>query len=148
MKASKIIGIIVAFLQIGGSVAFAASIQTMMSVYVSAMPQQQEIEFQPTDPVVIPFTITPNNPGYINAELSVSLSLKSGETVVAVNNAKVLIPPNSRETVEIPLTIPLSQAEQYLIEGTDVEWVANIKVTTLYNLVSFCNQITIMEATV
>jgi hypothetical protein len=147
MKTSKIIGILITILQIGGSVAFASSIHTMMSVYLSTIPEQEKIELMATDPVVIPFTLRPNNPGYMDAEVSVFLAIKSGETIVATNNAKVNILPHTQETLEIPLEIPLTQAQEYLLEDSSVQWVADIKVSTLFNLVSFSNRVTIMEAT-
>jgi len=44
--------------------------------------------------------------------------------------------------LNLELTIPLNTAQMYLGEGSNAEWVLELGITTLYDLVSFSNIIT------
>jgi len=144
LKASKIIGLLITVVQLAGTVAMVLGLYTMVSVFSTAIPQGEgEIDIMIGDPVIIPFSITPSNPGYLDAKLSVSLSLVvDGDQKIASDAAELTIPGRSQVPVELELSLSQSTAEEYLLEGADVAWVIDMHVTTLYDLISFSNTMT------
>jgi len=144
LKASKALGLIIAVVQLVGTAAFALGVHTMIGVSGSAFPQgEQEIQPQPGDPVVIPLTLHPRNEGFLEAKLTVSLSLVvDGDNFLATDSATVTLPPGSTQAVELELSIPLAQFQQHM-GSSDVSWVADVQVTTLFGLISFSNTMTV-----
>ena len=144
MKASKIIGLLISVVQLAGTVAMVLGLYTMVSVFSTAIPQGEGgIELQIGDPVIIPFSITPSNPGYLDAKLSVSISLVvDGDEEIASDAAELRIPARSQIPVDLELSLSQATAEEYLMEGADVAWVIDMHVTTLYDLISFSNTMT------
>ena len=144
MKASKIIGLFITVVQLAGTVVMVLGLYTMVSVFSTAIPRGEgEIELQIGDPIIIPFSITPSNPGYFDAKLSVSISLVvDGDQEIASDAAGLTIPAGSQIPVDLELSLSQSTAEQYLLEGIDAEWVIEMHVTTLYDLISFSNTMT------
>ena len=143
MKASKALDIVVTVVQLGGFIAFALGMHSMITVFSTALPQEGgEMELEMTDPVIIPLHLTPENQGYLGARLSVSVSLVGDGDVLASSSKQVEVPPGSQVPVDLELSLPLSTAEQYLQEGADVEWVTDIEVSSLFDLISFSNTIT------
>lgn len=144
MKASKIIGLFITIVQLAGTVAMVIGLYTMVSVFSTAIPRGEgEIDIQIGDLVIIPFSITPSNPGYFDAKLSVSISLVvDGDQEIASDATELTIPARSQIPVDLELSLSQSTAEQYLMEGTKVEWVIEMHVTTLYDLISFSNTMT------
>lgn len=141
MKASKIVGLLITVVQLAGTVAMVLGLYTMVSVFSTAIPQGNEvIDLEVDGPIVIPFAVVPNNPGYLDAELSISLSLVvDGDNEVASDSAEITIPAQSQIPVELELTLSQDMAAEYLVEGADVEWVIDMRVTSLYDLISFSN---------
>ncbi|MCW4051089.1 MAG: hypothetical protein NWE89_15300 [Candidatus Bathyarchaeota archaeon] len=144
MKSSKLIGLLIIVVQLAGVVALGLGMYTMISVFSTAIPQgENEIVIQYCDPVIIPFSITPSNPGYLDAELSISMSLiVDGDNEIASDSVIVTIPPQSQVPVNLELSLSQALAEEYLQEGADVDWVIDLQITTLYDLISFSNTIT------
>ena len=144
MKASKIIGLLITVVQLAGTVAMVLGLYTMVSVFSTAIPQGEgEIDIQMGDPVIIPFSIAPSNPGYLDAKLSISISLVvDGDQEIASDAAELTIQARSQVPVDLELLLSQSTAEQYLLEGADVTWVIDMQVTTLYDLISFSNTMT------
>lgn len=143
MKASKALNILTTIIQLGGFIAFALGMYSMITVFTTALPRGGgEMELEMTDPVVIPLHLAPENQGYIEARLSVSISLVGDGDVLASSYKQVDVPPRSQVPVDIELSLPLSTAQQYLQEGADVEWVTDLEVSSLYDFISFSNTIT------
>jgi len=144
LKASKIIGLLITVVQLAGTVAMVLGLYTMVSVFSTVIPQGEGgIELQIGDPVIIPFSITPSNPGYLDAKLSVSISLVvDGDEEIASNAAELTIPERSQIPVDLELSLSQATAAEYLMEGADVAWVIDMHVTTLYDLISFSNTMT------
>ena len=144
MKASKIIGLLITIVQLTGTVAMVLGMYTMVSVFSTALPQGEgAIELEGADPVIIPFSVNPSNPGYLDAELSLSMSLVvEGDQVVASDSVELIIPAQSQVPVDLELSLSQETAMEYLMEGADVEWVIDMQVTTLYDLISFSNTMT------
>jgi len=144
LKASKFLGLVIAAVQLVGVAALALGVHTMIGVSGSAFSQGgQEIQPQMGDPVVIPLTLHPRNDGFLEARLTVSLSLVvDGDNILATDSATVTLPSGGSEPVELELSVPASQFQQYL-GSSDASWVADIQVTTLFDLISFSNTITV-----
>lgn len=144
MKASRILGIGIMIIQLVSIVGFTAGFHTIYEVYNTAIPGGAGggTEIEMTDPVIIPYSISPMNRGYLEARLTVTLSLVEGEEVIATESMEVTIPPGEQVLLDLELTIPLSTAQMYLGEGSNAEWVLELGITTLYDLVSFSNTIT------
>ncbi len=144
MKASRILGIGIMIIQLVSVVGFTAGFHTIFEVYNTAIPGGAGggTEIEMTDPVVIPYSVSPRNRGYLAAELTVTFSLVAEEEVIATESMEVTIPPREQASIDLELTIPLSTAQTYLGEGSNAEWVLELGITTLYDLVTFSNIIT------
>ncbi len=144
MKASKIIGLLITIVQLTGTIAMVLGMYTMVSVFATAIPQGDgEINIQSEDPVTIPFSFAPSNPGYLDAKLIISISLVvDGDQEITSDSAELVIPAQTRVPVDLELSLSQAMAEEYLTEGADVEWVIDMQVTTLYDLISFSNTMT------
>ena len=143
MKYSKVLGLLIAVIQIVSAIALILGMQSMLGVFSTALPsEEQEIEIQKTDPVVIPFNLTPRNNGYLEATMDVSVSMIVNGTEVANDSRSVIIPAGSFTPVDLELTMPLGDAQDYF-ERSDLQFKTDIKVTSLYNLISFSNHMVI-----
>jgi len=112
----------------------------MLGVFATALPGgEQGVEIQFTDPVVIPFELTPSNNGYLEAVMDVSVSLIVDGNEVASDSASVVVPPGNVVPVELELSLSLEDANEYFQEGVDLQWKTEISVSTLYDLISFSN---------
>ena len=139
------LGIGIMIIQLVSVIGFTAGFHTIFEVYNTAIPGGAGggTEIEMTDPVVIPYSVSPRNRGYLEAELTVTLSLVAeGEEVIATESMEVTIPPGEHVPLDLELTIPLNIAQEYLGEGSNAEWVLELRITTLYDLVSFSNIIT------
>ncbi|MFH1179028.1 MAG: hypothetical protein V1710_01575 [Candidatus Bathyarchaeota archaeon] len=144
MKFSKIIGLLIAFVQLVSTVALILGMHTMLGVFATALPSgEQEIAIQFTDPVIIPFTLTPTNNGYLEATMEVSVDMVIDGVKVVSDSATVTIPPGSIVPVELELSISQADAQLYFQDGIDLQWETEIRVTTLYDLISFSNHMVI-----
>ena len=144
MKSSKVLGLIISIVQLGSAVALMVGMHTMLGVFSTALGGgEQGIEIQFTDPVTIPFTLTPVNNGFLEATMEVSMKMVVDGVEIASDSEVVLIPPGSVVPVELLLSLPLEEAQEYLQEGTDLQWSTDISVSTLYDLISFSNHMVI-----
>ena len=131
-------------MQLGSAVALMIGMHTMLGVFSTALGGgDQGIEIQFTDPVTIPFTITPVNNGFLEATMEVSMSMEVDGVEIASDSEIVLIPPGSVVPVELLLSLPLEEAQEYLQEDTNLQWSTDISVSTLYDLISFSNYMVI-----
>lgn len=139
------LGIGIMIIQLVSGIGFTAGFHTIFEVYNTAIPGGvgEGTQIEMTDPVIIPYRISPKNNGYLEAELTVTLSLVAeGEEVIATESMEVTISPGEQVPLDLELTIPLSTAQEYLGEDSNAEWVLELGITTLYGLVSFSNIIT------
>ena len=145
LKASKTLGIVIALAQLVGVAAFVLGMHTMIGVLSTALPTgQQEIRLRMGDPVVIPFNLNPRNEGFLEATLTVSLSLVAdGGQVLATDSATVTIPPGGTAPVNLELRMPMSQFQQQMEDPEPLSWVADVRVTSLFDLISFSNTMTV-----
>ena len=144
MKVSKILGFVISIVQLGSAVAMVLGMHTMLGVFSTALPGgEQGMEIQFTDPVTIPFSLTPTNNGFIEAKMEVSVSMVVDGVEIASDSEGVVVPPGSMVPVDLELSIPLDDAEEYFQEGSDLQLTTEISVSTLFDLISFSNKSTI-----
>jgi hypothetical protein len=145
LKFSRILGLIIGVVQLASLVALVLGMQSMLGVFASAFSNgEQGAEIQYTDPVVIPVTLNPVNSGYLDATMDVKISMVVDGTVVASDSATVVVPAGSTVPVNLELQIPLVDAEQYFQPGLNIQQDIDVRVSTLYDLISFSNHM-IME---
>ena len=144
MKVPKIIGLFIGVVQLASAVALIVGMHTMLGVFATALPGgEQGIEIEYTDPVVIPFELTPRNNGYLKATMYVRVSMWVEEEEITSDSASVVVPPGAMVPMELELSVSLSDAQEYFQEDTDLELRTEIKVSTLYDLISFSNDMVI-----
>ena len=144
MKVSKIIGLFIGVVQLASAVALIVGMHTMLGVFATALPGGEHgIEIEYTDPVVIPFELTPRNNGYLEATMYVRVSMLVDGEEITSDSASVVVPPGASVPMELELSVSLSDAQEYFQEGTDLVLRTEIKVSTLYDLISFSNDMVI-----
>ena len=144
MKFSKVIGVLIALVQLASTIGLIIGMQSLLGVYMTALPGgDQELEIQFTDPVVVPFTLTPHNSGYVDSSMEVTMAMIVNGHEVASDTASVVIPAGSTATVELELSMPLAEAQQYLQEGNTLQWDTEVSVSSLFDLISFSNHMVI-----
>jgi len=135
---------IISVVQLGSAVALMLGMHTMLGVFSTALDGgEQGIEIQFTDPVTIPFTLTPVNNGFLEATMEVSMRMEVDGVEIASDSEVVRIPPGSVVPVELLLSIPQEEAQEYFQEDADLQWSTDISVSTLYDLISFSNHMVI-----
>jgi hypothetical protein len=143
LRRSRIIGILIIIIQVGGLAAFALGVHTLSTVFSASMAENKSVEIKFTDPVVIPYVLTPKNNGYLEAKVRVSITLISGDgKQLATDTAQATIPPHSQKTISLELNMPLSDAQKYLKTGSVVSWVVVFEMSTLFDLINFSDTVT------
>ena len=146
MKFSKIIGLIIAVIQLSSAIALILGMHTIIGVFASAIPSEgQSIEIEYTDPVKIPILLKPTNNGYLNARINVSVKLIVDDVEVASDTDTLNVQPGSTNQIDLELIIPLSEAENYFNDESNIQFETNISVYTLFDLISFGNRMLIEE---
>ncbi len=142
MKFSKILGLIIGVVQLASAVALILGMQAMLGVFASAFSSGgQSAEIQFTDPVIIPVTLTPSNTGYLDANMDVKISMLVDGVEVASDSTTVMVSAGSSVPVELELQLPLAEAQQYFQTGSNLQQEIDVKVSTLYDMISFSNHI-------
>lgn len=142
LRPSKIVGYLILVVQVGSLAALVLGMHTMMSVFSGSIPENQNVEIIFEDPVRIPYDLKPKNDGYLEAEFSVSVSILTIDGIeLASDSASVTLLPHTQGNLGLELTMPLSEASQYLQSGSDVSWVISVKVSTLFGLINFSDEI-------
>lgn len=141
MKASKVLGVLISVVSLLGVVAFALGIQSMFSIIQTGIPGAGgTLEMDPSAPIIIP--LTPTNQGVLDASLSVSVEFVLNGETIASDEFSITIPGGTQIPVELELVIPqtaLLEAEPDSV----FQVVTDIKVTSLFDTISFDNTMTI-----
>ena len=116
----------------------------MLGVFSTAIPGgEQDIEIQFTDPVIVPFSLSPRNNGFVDTTMGVRVAMIIDGVEVVSDSASVSVPAGSSVPVELELSMPLEDAEEYFQEGVDLQLATDISVTSLFDLISFSNHMVI-----
>ena len=134
--------------QIGSLVAFGLSIYSVYGVLSSTFTGGLGFEMgidEATGVGSLQVAVTPQNPGYIDAEVTLGLSLLDGDGVsVASESSSVTIAPGGSETITLILEISRIDLERISTEGVStLELYVGLR--TLYNLVGISDTITIPQ---
>ena len=134
--------------QIGSLVAFGLSIYSVYGVLSSTFKGGLGFEMgidEATGVGSLQVEVTPQNPGYIDAEVTLGLSLLDGDGVsVASESSSVTIAPGGSETITLILEISRIDLERISTEGVStLELYVGLR--TLYNLVGISDTITIPQ---
>jgi hypothetical protein len=141
LKASKILGGLISVVSILGMVAFALGIQSMFSVIQTGIPGGEgDLVMDPSAPIVIP--LTPTNTGYLDASLEVSVEFVIDDEIVASDELSLVIPGGTQMPTQLELEVPESILLDWTEEST-FQVVTHIKVTSLFDYISFDNLMTI-----
>ena len=141
MKASKILGGLISVVSLLGMVAFALGIQSMFSVIQTGIPGGEgDLVMNPSAPIVIP--LTPTNTGYLDASLEVSVEFVIDDEIVASDELSLIIPGGTQMPTQLELEVPESILLDWTAEST-FQVVTHIKVTSLFDYISFDNLMTI-----
>ncbi len=134
--------------QIGSLVAFGLSIYSVYGVLSSTFTGGLGFEMgidEATGVGSLQVEVTPQNPGYIDAEVTLGLSLLDGDGVsVASESSSVKIAPGGSETITLILEISRVDLERISTEGVStLELYVGLR--TLYDLVGISDTITIPQ---
>ncbi len=140
MKMSKILGGLISVISILSLAAFALGMQSMFSVIQTGIPGgDSRIELDPTKPIIV--SVTPTNTGLLDASYYVSMEFVLNGETVGSDSVELSIPASSQMPTELNIVIPPSALEV----GDDPEFqvVTRIKVSSLFDYISFDNTLTI-----
>ena len=148
MKTTKIIGLLIMVAQIGSLVAFGLSIYSiygiLSSTFTGGLAFEMDID-EATGVGSLRVEVTPQNPGYIDADVTLGLSLLDGDGIsVASESSSVTIAPGGSETITLILEVSREDFERISTEGVStLELYLGLR--TLYDLVGISDTITIPQ---
>lgn len=148
MKTTKIIGLLIMIAQIGSLVAFGLSIYSiygvLSSTFTGGLAFEMDID-EVTGVGSLQVEVTPQNPGYIDADVTLGLSLLDGDGIsVASESSSVTIAPGGYETITLILEVSQEDFERISTEGVStLELYVGLR--TLYDLVGISDTITIPQ---
>ena len=134
--------------QIGSLVAFGLSIYSIYGVLSSTFTGGLAFEIdigEATGVGSLRVEVTPQNPGYIGADVTLGLSLLDGDGVsVASESSSVTIAPGGSETITLVLEVSRVDFERISSEGVStLELYVGLR--TLFDLVGISDTITIPQ---
>ena len=134
--------------QIGSLIAFGLSIYSiygvLSSTFTGGLAFEMDID-EATGAGSLQVEVTPQNPGYIDADVTLGLSLLDGDGVsVASGSSSMTIAPGGSETITLILEVSREDFERISTEGVStLELYVGLR--TLYNLVGISDTITIPQ---
>jgi hypothetical protein len=134
--------------QIGSLVAFGLSIYSiygvLSSTFTGGLAFEMDID-EATGAGSLRVEVTPQNPGYIDADVTLGLSLLDGDGVsVASESSSVTIAPGGSETITLVLEVSRVDFERISSEGVStLELYVGLR--TLFDLVGISDTITIPQ---
>ncbi len=134
--------------QIGSLVAFGLSIYSiygvLSSTFTGGLAFEMDID-EATGAGSLRVEVTPQNPGYIDADVTLGLSLLDGDGVsMASESSSVTIAPGGSETVTLVLEVSQVDFERISTEGVStLELYVGLR--TLFDLVGISDTITIPQ---
>ena len=148
MKTTKIIALLIMIAQIASLAAFGLSIYSIYGVLSSTFTGGLAFEMdinEATGVGSLQVEVTPQNPGYIDADVALGLSLLDGDGVsVASESSSVTLTPGGSETITLVLEVSREDFERISNEGVStLELYVGLR--TLFDLVGLSDTITIPQ---
>ncbi|MCW3990458.1 MAG: hypothetical protein NWE88_10325 [Candidatus Bathyarchaeota archaeon] len=148
MKTTKIIALLIMITQIVSLAAFGLSIYSIYGVLSSTFSGGLgfEMDFDETTGVgSLRLEVTPQNTGYLDADITLGLKLLDGDGVaVASDSSSAALAPGSYETISLVLEVSREDYERIALGGeSSIELFLGLR--TLFDLVGISDTITIPQ---
>jgi hypothetical protein len=145
LKPAKILGVIIAVIQLSSVLAFVASMYTVTAVLSSSLSGEgMALELtvdESTGVGTLQLELYPINPGFLSTDLSVELILLADGEDIASDSSSVSLAAGSQETLSLDLTVDAADMERIITEELETSLEATFGLRTLYDLVGISNKI-------
>ena len=145
MKPAKILGLIIAVIQLASVLAFVASMYTVTAVLSSSLSGEgMALELtvdESTGVGTLQLELYPINPGFLSTDLSVELILLADGEDIASDSSSVSLAAGSQETLSLDLTVDAVDMEQIITEDLETSLEVTFSLRTLYDLIGISNKI-------
>ncbi len=145
MKPAKILGLIIAVIQLASVLAFVASMYTVTAVLSSSLSGEgMALELtvdESTGVGTLQLELYPINPGFLSTDLSVELILLADGVDIASDSSSVSLAAGSQETLSLDLTIDAADMERIITEELETSLEVTFSLRTLYDLIGISNKI-------
>ena len=145
MKPAKILGLIIAVIQLASVLAFVASMYTVTAVLSSSLSGEgMALELtvdESTGVGTLQLELYPINPGFLSTDLSVELILLADGEDIASDSSSVSLAAGSQETLSLDLTVDAVDMERIITEELETSLEVTFSLRTLYDLIGISNKI-------
>ena len=145
MKPAKILGLIIAVIQLASVLAFVASMYTVTAVLSSSLSGEgMALELTVDESAgigTLQLELYPINPGFLSTDLSVELILLADGEDIASDSSSVSLAAGSQETLSLDLTVDAADMERIITEELETSLEVTFGLRTLYDLVGISNKI-------
>ncbi len=145
MKPAKILGLIIAVIQLASVLAFVASMYTVTAILSSSLSGEgMALELtvdESTGVGTLQLELYPINPGFLSTDLSVELILLADGEDIASDSSSVSLAAGSQETLSLDLTIDAVDMERIITEELETSLEVTFSLRTLYDLIGISNKI-------
>ena len=145
MKPAKILGLIIAVIQLSSVLAFVVSMYTVTAVLSSSLSGEgMALELtvdESTGVGTLQLELYPINPGFLSTDLYVELILLADGEDIASDSSSVSLVAGSQETLSLDLTVDAADMERIINEELETSLEVTFGLRTLYDLVGISNKI-------
>jgi len=145
LKPAKILGVIIAIIQLASVLAFVASMYTVTAVLSSSLSGEgMALELtvdESTGAGTLQLELYPINPGFLSTDLSVELILLADGEDIASDSSSVSLAAGSQGTLSLDLTVDAADMERIITEELETSLEVTFGLRTLYDLVGMSNKI-------
>jgi len=145
LKPAKILGLIIAVIQLASVLAFVASMYTVTAVLSSSLSGEgMALEMtvdEYTGVGTLKLELYPINPGFLSTDLSVELILFADGEDIASDSSSVSLAAGSQETLSLDLTVDSVDMERIITEELETSLEVTFSLRTLYDLIGISNKI-------
>jgi len=145
LKPAKILGVLIAVVQLASVLAFVASMYTVTAVLSSSLSGEgMALELtvdESTGVGTLQLELYPINPGLLSTDLFVELILLADGEDIASDSSSVSLAAGSQETLSLDLTVDAADMEQIITEDLETSLEVTFSLRTLYDLIGISNKI-------
>jgi LEA14-like dessication related protein len=145
LKPAKILGLIIAVIQLASVLAFVASMYTVTAVLSSSLSGEgMALELtvdEFTGVGTLQLELYPINPVFLSTDLSVELILLADGEDIASDSSSVSLAAGSQETLSLDLTVDAADMERIITEELETSLEVTFSLRTLYDLIGISNKI-------
>ena len=145
MKPAKILGLVIAVIQLASVLAFVASMYTVTAVLSSSLSGEgMALELtvdESTGVGTLQLELYPINPVFLSTDLSVELILLADGEDIASDSSSVSLAAGSQETLSLDLTVDAADMERIITKELETSLEVTFSLRTLYDLIGISNKI-------